>query len=137
MMTCRGFSALIVILLLSPFSLAQEPADESDPSFWMKKKLEYSEKILAGLVNRDFSQIAKTAHSMGALSQVEKWVHGNTKEYRAQLQVFQNANDQLKRMAETENLDGAALAYVQLSLSCVNCHKILRDGQLPAAVPAK
>ena len=128
----------VIVLLTSGFSaIASEKADETQPSYWMKKKLEYSEKILGGLVNKDFDQVAKNAHSMNALSQIEKWVRGNTSEYRAQLQVFQNANQQLMRMAEKENLDGAALAYVQLTLSCVNCHKLVREGPRPAPAPSK
>jgi hypothetical protein len=35
----------------------------------------------------------------------------------------------LIRQADKENLDGAALAYVQLTLSCVNCHKVVRDSR--------
>jgi hypothetical protein len=118
---------IIVLSVFAFSSVAADKEDQTKPSYWMQKKLEYSEKILGGLVNRDFDAIAKNAHSMGALSQIEKWVRGNTPEYRTQLQIFQNANEQLSRMSEKENLDGAALAYVQLSLSCVNCHKIVRD----------
>ena len=54
-----------------------------------------------------------------------------------QLQIFQNANQQMIRMADDENLDGAALAYVQLTLSCVNCHKIVRDHAHKAPAEAK
>jgi hypothetical protein len=64
---------------------------------------------------------------MSALTQMEKWVRGGTPQYRAQLGIFQNANQQIIRMADEEKLDGAALAYVQLTLSCVNCHKVIRD----------
>jgi len=102
-----------------------EKEDEETGSFWMQKKLEYSEKILAGLAREDFEQIGKNARSMKALTQMEKWVRGSG-EYRSQLQIFQNANEQLIRMADDEKLDGAALAYVQLTLSCVNCHKAVR-----------
>ena len=91
----------------------------------MQKKLEYSGKILAGLAREDFEEIGKNARSMNALTQMEKWVRG-TAEYRTQLRIFQNANEQLIRMADEEKLDGAALAYVQLTLSCVNCHKAVR-----------
>jgi hypothetical protein len=133
MKTRVTLNAFVLLSFAALVSQACGQEDQTQPSFWMQKKLEYSERILAGLVSRDFDRMAKTAHSMGALSHIEKWVHGNTKEYRAQLQVFQNANDQLERMAENENLDGAALAYVQLTLSCVNCHKVVRDGQRGSA----
>lgn len=125
----------LAILLLSCFSLAlaDEPQEEKPVSYWMRKKLEYSEKILGGLAAADFETIGKTARTMNSLTHMEKWVRGTVPEYRTQLQLFQNANEQIIRAADRENLDGAALAYVQLTLSCVNCHKVVRD--LGAAKP--
>ena len=126
----------LAILLVSCFSLswAAEPQEEKPASYWMRKKLEYSEKILGGLAAADFDTIGKTARTMSSLTHMEKWVRGTVPEYRTQLQVFQNANEQIIRAADKENLDGAALAYVQLTLSCVNCHKVVRD--LATAKPA-
>ncbi len=82
----------------------------------------------------DFDAIGKTARTMNSLTHMEKWVRGTTPEYRTQLRFFENANEQIIRAADKENLDGAALAYVQLTLSCVNCHKVVRD--LGSAKPA-
>ena len=112
-------------------------ADEqqAQPSFWMKKKLEYSERILAALVNEDFDQIRQAAKSMNSLSQIEKWVRANPPNYRTQLAIFHDANEQLIAEAEDKDLDGVALAYVQLTLSCVNCHKIVRDTNSKRAKP--
>lgn len=126
----------LAILLLSCVSLAwaDEPQDEKPASYWMRKKLEYSEKILGGLAAADFEVIGKTARTMNSLTHMEKWVRGTTPEYRTQLRFFENANEQIIRAADKENLDGAALAYVQLTLSCVNCHKVVRD--LGTAKPA-
>jgi hypothetical protein len=123
-------AAILVALLVAGGALAEEDKkdEEGKGSFWMQKKMEYSEKILAGLATADFEQIAKNARSMSALSQMEKWVRGGLPEYRAQLRIFQNANEQLIRMADQKELDGATLAYLQLALSCVNCHKVVRDG---------
>ncbi len=40
---------------------------------------------------------------------------------------FEFANKALVHASREKNLDGATLAYVQLTLSCVNCHKVVRD----------
>jgi len=93
----------------------------------MKKKLEYSQNILSGLAIEDFASIRKNATSMKALDVLEKYVHPRSNDYRMQLQTFQFANDELIRNAREKNVDGAALAYVQLTMSCVNCHKVLRS----------
>lgn len=117
--------ATVVLAALAASTMAQEAPDREQGSFWMKKKLEYSQNILTALAREDFGAISKNARSMNALTQMEKWVRGSG-EYRAQLRIFQNANEQLVRMGDEEKLDGAALAYVQLTLSCVNCHKVVR-----------
>ena len=101
--------------------------EDGKGSFWMQKKLQYTQAILEGLTSGDFEKIAKNAHSMNVLSHMEKWVRAGSSEYRSQLKIFENANEQLVEMAGEENLDGASIAYVQLTLSCVNCHKVVRD----------
>jgi hypothetical protein len=112
-------------------ALAEEPAATAEqrhqPSFWMKKKLEYSEQILAGLTSEDFDRIRNSAKAMNALGHIENWVHASRPGYRAQLTIFHDANEQLIAEANDDDLDGATLAYVQLTLSCVNCHKVVRD----------
>ena len=126
----KPLTFLLLTILIAAFTSvisAAEPPEDQPASYWMKKKLEYSEKILGGLANEDFEVIGKAARTMNALTQMEKWVRGNVPEYRTQLQLFQNANEQVIRSADRKNLDGAALAYVQLTLSCVNCHKVVRD----------
>jgi hypothetical protein len=119
-------AALLIVPLTAGAAWGQEKKEDDTASFWMQKKLEYCQKILDGLAREDFEQISKSARSMNALSQMENWVRGGTPEYRTQLRIFQNANEQLIRKADEEQLDGAALAYVQLTLSCVNCHKVVR-----------
>ncbi len=112
----------------------KEKSQHGEPSFWMKKKLQYSEEILAGLASEDFEQIRSAAKAMNALSQVEKWTHLARPDYRTLLSIFRDANETLIIEAEDEDLDGATLAYMQLTLSCVNCHKIVRH---PTAAKAK
>lgn len=130
--------ALIVIglcgvCLLGSFAASEEPKPEAEQktSYWMKKKLDYSKEILAGLTQKDFESIRKNAGSMNALNQLEKWFRANTPEYRQQLQSFRSANEQLIAQAKDENLDGAAIAYLQLTLSCVHCHRLIRDPERP------
>ena len=117
-------AAIVLSVIAGPARGAEE---DEKMSFWMKKKLEYTQGILVGLTSEDYAAISKNARSMNALGYFEKWVRAGSNEYRSQLKIFQNANEQLIRMADEENLDGAALAYVQLTLSCVSCHKVVRD----------
>jgi cytochrome c556 len=69
---------------------------------------------------------------MNALTQLERWTHASLPGYRAQLKVFQEANERVIRAADKEDLDAAAEGFTQLTMSCVNCHKIVRDAKRPA-----
>lgn len=106
----------------------KQAADQNQPeSFWMKKKLEYSQNILAGIATADFDKIVANAQSMRNLSKIEGFVRSQTPGYRAQLHIFEESADEIIRQAKKDNVDGAALAFTQLTISCVNCHKHLRE----------
>jgi cytochrome c556 len=107
-----------------------ESDDVTDPSkakdFWMEQKLRLSKEILTGLVKSDFKEIGKNAEIMRGLNRVEAFVRRRTEGYRDQLKQFDMANKALIRASQEENVDAASLAFNQLTVSCVNCHKDLR-----------
>jgi hypothetical protein len=120
----------ICFLALTAPALAQEAKPASDEaSVWMRKKLEYSQNILAGIATADFDKIATNAESMRTLGKIEGFVRSRTPGYRKQLEMFDDANAEILRQAKRDNVEGAALAFTQLTISCVNCHKQLREDQ--------
>lgn len=127
--------ATATVLLLAPNSIAvgQEQktpkSNESEPSVWMRKKLDFSRNILAGLASEDFDRVATNAQAMQGMSKLEWFIRGKVPGYRTQLEIFQDANEQIIRQAQKDNIEGAALAFTQLTISCVNCHKHLRDAK--------
>jgi len=125
---------VVSLISLGPATISPAAGDEKDAaagqepmSFWMKKKLDYSQNILAGIAVGDFDRIAENAESMRALSKVEGFVRGRTPGYRTQLQIFEEATSEIIRQANKDNVEGAALAFTQVTISCVNCHKRLRE----------
>jgi hypothetical protein len=95
-------------------------------SFWMKQKLAASQNILAGLTKEDYVAIEKNAQSMVLVGYLEKWVRSDTPRYQKMMKDFEYANKSLVLAAREKNLDGATVAYVQLTFSCVQCHKHIR-----------
>ncbi len=141
----RIFCVLLVFPFLLPLtSTAADPApaskaaapgtppaaeaedQESGPSVWMKKKLDYSQHILAGITQEDFDKIADNARAMKGLGKVEAFVRSRNAAYTRQLQTFEDINDEIIRQADKDNVEGVALAFTQLTINCVNCHKVLR-----------
>lgn len=101
-------------------------AKEQSASFWMDRKLQLSQNLLAGISTGDFEKIAASAQAMRSLNKVEAFIRGRTPGYRTQLQIFDESLDEIIHQADRKNVEGAALGFTQLTISCVNCHKQLR-----------
>lgn len=126
--------AAACLLLAASVGAAQEKPDPTafKASEWMKAKLEMSQAMLDGLTNGDFEKLETNAQKMNVINFLEKLVASDKphyKEYMRQLNAFETANRDLLRMSSAKNLEGSTLAYMQLTVSCVNCHKIVRDAK--------
>lgn len=116
-----GVLGLVVGVAVAP------AASEDETHQIMRAKLRQSQALLEGLANQNFALLKKNAKDMKAVADLEQWIHGENEEYELQLKLFRSANDEIIRQAEEKNIDAAALAFVQLTMSCVNCHKQLRE----------
>ena len=132
----RLVAAAVVGLLVaatSPTNADDKPdQNQEKASAWMKQKLELSQNILAGLTKADFEAIELNAQRMNLVNYLEKWVAGgnaNYKDYMRQLSYFEMANRELLRQSRTKNIEGATLAYNQLTVSCVQCHQVVRSAK--------
>ena len=108
----------------------QDDAKAAKRSQFMRQKLEYSKGVLEGLAVEDYDLIARNAKGLKALSQAAEWEVStipNVDEYLPYTADFQRLADDLMKKARARNLDGATLAYVQMTMSCVKCHKYVRD----------
>lgn len=107
-----------------------EDADHDDGktmSVWMEKKLEHSQAILRGLAMGDFEDVRSNANRLKVLNRVEGFVRRRNPDYRLHLNTFSRVVAEIERQAEKQNIEGATLAFNQLTVSCVDCHKSLRN----------
>ncbi len=118
-------SLLIAVALVAVARYAYSQPDENLSDF-MNRKLEHAQSMLEGLVTEDYPTILKHAREMNVISRAAAWQVIETPEYAAQSVEFRRAVDDLTKAAEKHNLDGAALAYVEMTVKCVNCHKYVR-----------
>ncbi len=113
--------------------LADEPktaagSEKATASIWMEQKMKLSRQIMEGLARGKLADVDTSARAMRTLSRIEGWARrSDTKEYRRQLKYFNQATEEIIRQAQKDNLDGATLAFTQMTLSCVACHQELRD----------
>lgn len=103
-----------------------EGAIANDVHDFMRLKLDHSQKVLEGIALEDFATIAKHSQAISLLSQEANWRVLQTPDYLQHSAEFRRAADALTAAANKKNLDGAALAYVDLTMKCINCHKYVR-----------
>jgi cytochrome c556 len=118
-----GLIVIAVAGVLATHGKSEPPNNVRD---FMRAKLSNSQKVLEGLTTEDFDMIAKNSQAMSLLSQATNWQVLQTPEYLDQSKEFRRAADALTNAAKKKNLDGAALAYVEMTMKCINCHKYVR-----------
>ena len=131
-----GFATLITLvvvpgLLMSrPTLAAQEPSvgdKPNDVSIFMRAKLSHAQLVMEGLALADYDLIARGSHDLALASQASSWEVLQTEDYARQSREFRRACESLRSAAEDKNLDGAALAWMEVTLKCIQCHKYVRD----------
>jgi cytochrome c556 len=60
---------------------------------------------------------------------VTAWRARESGEYEVLSAEFRKQAEALAKAAKDRNPDAVSLAYVQMTLSCVNCHKYMRGGK--------
>jgi hypothetical protein len=101
--------------------------DSKKVSELMRKKLEHAQRVLEGIALNDFDMILNHADALMQLTKEIEWRAIKTPRYEVQSNEFRRAVENLQEKATQKNLDGAALGYVELTLSCVKCHKYVRE----------
>lgn len=108
---------------------ADEQADDEEGSIavFMQQKLDNSSNILRGLMTEDFPLIIDSADRLLDMSKAERWRASNDMMYLQHSQQFRNVVDELKQKAQKKSVDGASLAWVNVTMSCIQCHNWVRN----------
>jgi hypothetical protein len=93
----------------------------------MRDKLTAANKVLEGLAVEDFKKVAENAERLRIISRAASWHVVDSEEYARRSKDFQQEAADLKKHAEKKNLEGATMDYVRMTMTCVECHKHLRE----------
>jgi cytochrome c556 len=112
-------------------TFAQSKRNRAAKEF-MRDKLELSQRVLEGLATEDYDLIIAKGTRLSAMSKEVDWRVFENPDYDQQSATFRRQVDSLVKAAKDKNLDAATLAYVRMTMSCVDCHKLVR-GKLVAS----
>ncbi len=99
------------------------------PESLMRQKLDHAQRLLEALSIGDFERIIAHSEELQRISLEARWSQPHSPAYAEYGEDFRSALERVVRGAENQNIDGAALNYVQMVLTCVQCHKVVREGE--------
>jgi cytochrome c556 len=120
-------AALILASLFAATTSTYAQAEkESSVKEAMRQKVAYSQQVLVGITLEDYGVIANNAEKLVQLSNKTNWYSRQVPEYELFLNEFRRNAQELMKAGQQKDLDAASLAYVQMTFSCVSCHKSIR-----------
>lgn len=116
------------IAIVASFNVVSGQGDEPKKlNALMQKKLENAQKVLEGIALNDCEKIAKHAEELIIISKTAEWKVHLTPQYEMHSNEFRRTAQSIVQEAKAKNLDGATLAYLDLTMNCVKCHKYVRE----------
>lgn len=104
-----------------------KPLHDEKQSGLMLAKLASSQKVVDGLVTKDFDQIHRGATELVRICEATDWAARGDQVYAHHRTELRRQAEKLARMAEQKNLDGAAFTYMHSLTTCISCHEYCRD----------
>lgn len=134
--TAARFLRLILAGLLAcglSGTLAQTKRSRAAKEF-MREKLELAQRILEGITMEDYDLVIAKGTKLAAMTEAADWRVFENPDYDQHSKTFKRHVDSLVQAAKKKNLDAATLGYVRMTMSCVDCHKMVK-GKVVASWP--
>ena len=94
---------------------------------FMRQKMQASSLILEGLCMDDLKRVTDGTQTLLKMPREAKWRVSNDMMYRRYSAEFTQAVEELQKEAESNDIDGASMAWVNVTMKCLKCHKWVRN----------
>jgi hypothetical protein len=123
-----GLSRLAVLL----FAVAQMTAQGPAVDRVMQKKLAVTQQILEAVVTSRWSDLEARSRDLEDLTNDPAWRVLTAPEYATHSHRFRLAVRALHDAAAKRDLEATPKAYIDVTLSCVECHRYLARNRIAA-----
>jgi hypothetical protein len=114
----KSFTLALSALVLSGLQTGRE-----DPvKALMKAKAGYAHRLLDAVVLGELEVVRDQAFRLKVVAETSDWKVLDTPEYVRESEAFIRATERLLESAAGGKRESVALAYVDVTLSCVHCH---------------
>ena len=115
-------------LLVTPGAAEDKPkVPEPKKPTLMQRKLTHAQKLFEALALDDFAKMEVSAGELQLCAKEASWQVVKKPNYETYSNDFVRQLDAIKTAAKKKNTDAAALAFVEMTLTCVKCHKFVRE----------
>jgi hypothetical protein len=132
-----AIAVVAILALASAHGLSQNPKKEQkdkpdalplpNEAQVMQVKLQRFQALLEAITREDYKAMEANASSLARIVEMTAFLRAyKTEEYEVQARAFKRAAVTLAAKAEDKNLDGATLAYLDMTMGCVKCHNHFR-----------
>jgi len=124
--------SILISTLLSLLALGQQPPAQQvhspeELAGLMRAKLASSQKVVEGLMAKDFDLIRRGGVEMSKVCDATQWHASDDQVYAHYRGELRRTAKRLILLAEEKNLDGAAYTYMHSLTTCISCHDYCRD----------
>ena len=118
------------LLALAMLALAAAPATaQQDLGNLMRQKLDRAQGLFEAVVLARFPAAGRYAGDLLRISEQSTWTPLATPAYLRYAGEFQEAARSLGRAAGARDIDELSTAYMTLTSTCVQCHRMLRESR--------
>jgi hypothetical protein len=122
--------AMAAVLMVA--TLGQANAQTTALNRVMRQKLVDAQGVMAAVVTSNWAELDRRTKALEKATEDPVWLVLNTPEYAKQSQAFVRAVNDLVETAARRDSDAAPLAYVALTMRCVQCHRYVARARIAA-----
>ena len=119
--------------LLMACVAAQAAAQTTALERIMRQKLADAQGVLAAVVTSNWTELDRRSRALSKATDDPAWLVLRTPEYTKQSEAFLRAIDDLVDAAAHRDQDAAPLAYVAVTVRCVQCHRYVARARIAGA----
>ena len=116
---------VLVSMVFSPSVSAQLPRLDA----LMDEKLEHAQDLLEAMILGDYQAVEQSSSELIRVSEDSQWSPSQDPEYLRRARGFRETANALIEQARAGHPDGIALAYMEMTLTCIQCHRHLKGGR--------
>ena len=120
----------VIAILLTICVAAQARAQTTALNRVMRQKLVDAQAVMAAVVTNNWTELDRRSRALSKATEDPAWLVLRTPEYAKQSEAFIRVIDDLVEAAARRDQDAAPLAYMAVTVRCVQCHRYVARARI-------